>query len=408
MGSLYRAGGYLTLFKNRDFSLIWSSQLVSTLGNDFHFIALMWLVYQLTGSPLKMGLVLTFSYLPPVLFATLIGIYIDIWDRKKIMVFTDLFRAFLVYLLPLLYFFGVLQLWIIFLITFLISGLTVIFEASFNSFIPNIVSKHEIIQANSLNQATFQITNIFGSALAGVLIASIGIFNLFFIDSVSYLLSAFCILAARRSGAVSSIKELREKFIIRLKEALSFIYTNKVILIITLMMAFMNLALGPLNVLVPVFSEKVLNAGPKGFGFIMSSFSLGLLVGAFLVGRFASRLRKGLLIYLNVILMGLSFMLFALSKNLILSLFLICIVGFFFSAPKVLGVSITQDYAPDNIRGRVFSVQLTMANIMFPISMLLSGALAQRMSVSIIFIIAGFIMVLNGLFGMFSKSLRNV
>jgi len=157
MGSLHRAGGYLTLFKNRDFSLIWSSQLISTLGNDFHFIALMWLVYQLTGSPLKMGLVLTFSYLPPILFATLMGVYIDIWDRKKVMVSMDMSRALLVFLLPLLYFLGMLQLWVIFLITFLISGLTVIFEASFNSFIPNIVNKHEIIQANSLNQATFQI-----------------------------------------------------------------------------------------------------------------------------------------------------------------------------------------------------------------------------------------------------------
>jgi MFS family permease len=127
-----------------------------------------------------------------------------------------------------------------------------------------------------------------------------------------------------------------------------------------------------------------------------------------MVGRLASRMRKGLLIYSGVILMGLSFALFAHSKNLILSLFLICIVGFFFSAPKVLGISITQDYVPDSIRGRVFSVQLTMANIMFPISMFLSGALAQWIGVSIIFTIAGFIMVLNGLFGMFSKSLRNV
>jgi DHA3 family macrolide efflux protein-like MFS transporter len=408
MGSLHRAGGYLTLFKNRDFSLIWSSQLISTLGNDFHFIALMWLVYQLTGSPLKMGLVLTFSYLPPILFATLMGVYIDIWDRKKVMVSMDMSRALLVFLLPLLYFLGMLQLWVIFLITFLISGLTVIFEASFNSFIPNIVNKHEIIQANSLNQATFQITNIFGSALAGVLIALIGTLNLFFIDSISYLFSALCILVIRRSGTVFSINGLRKKLFIRLREAISFIYTNKIILIITLMMAFMNFALGPLNVLVPVFSEKVLNAGPRGFGFIMSFFSLGLLVGAFMVGRLASRMRKGLLIYSGVILMGLSFALFAHSKNLILSLFLICIVGFFFSAPKVLGISITQDYVPDSIRGRVFSVQLTMANIMFPISMFLSGALAQWIGVSIIFTIAGFIMVLNGLFGMFSKSLRNV
>ncbi|MCL5985135.1 MAG: MFS transporter [Actinobacteria bacterium] len=408
MKSSDSAGTYFTLFKNRDFSLIWSSQLISTLGNDFHFIALMWLVYQLTGSPLKMGLVLTFSYLPPVLFATLMGVYIDIWDRKKVMIFADLSRALFVFLLPLLYFLGVLQLWIIFLITFLVSGLTVIFEASFNSFIPNIVNKHEIIQANSLNQATFQITNIFGSALAGVLIATIGTLNLFFIDSVSYFFSAIFILIIRRSGAVSSIKKLREKFTFRVREALSFIYTNKVILTITLMMAFMNFALGPLNVLVPVFSEKVLNAGPEGFGFIMSSFSLGLLVGAFLVGKLAPKLKKGFLIYSGVILMGLSFVLFALSKNLALSIILICIVGFFFSAPKVLGISITQDYVPDNIRGRIFSVQLTMANIMFPISMFLSGALAQRVSVNLIFIIAGFIMILNGLFGMFTKSLRRV
>ncbi|GFP18715.1 hypothetical protein HKBW3S03_00220 [Candidatus Hakubella thermalkaliphila] len=106
--------------------------------------------------------------------------------------------------------------------------------------------------------------------------------------------------------------------------------------------------------------------------------------------------------------MGIFFSLFSLSRNFALSMGLIAISGFFFAAPKVLGITILQDKIPDKIRGRVLSAQIMLSSLMFPLSMLISGVFAQYVSVPIILLVAGFIMVLNGIYGLSSRVVSTV
>ena len=401
--------GYIQVLRNHDFFALWLGNLISVLGNDFHFIALLWLVNQLTKSTLSVGLVMTFTFLPPLFFGLFAGVFVDMWNRKITMIICDIIRAILVLLIPILYYSGLLQIWHLCVIVFLISFLNIFHESANNSIIPNLVRPEELVTANSISVVSFQLTNIFGSALAGILIYIIGSVNIFFIDSFSYLFSALMIFTIRfidlqRDIRLEGIKDI----LVRVREGLKIIKANKIILTLLIMMAIMNFALGPLNVLTPRLSEEILKAGPRGLGFIMASLSVGMLIGAYIIGKLGKRISVGRFITLGVLFGGIFFSIFAISKDISLSIILVAIFGFLFAAPKVYSISIIQNLVPDSIRGRIFSIQMFLTNIMFPISLLLSGWLGEKIAVSWILFGCGLLMIANGIYGYSVKKLREV
>jgi len=401
--------GYVQVLRNHDFFALWLGNLISVLGNDFHFIALLWLVNQLTKSTLSVGLVMTCTFLPPLFFGLFAGVFVDMWNRKITMIICDIIRAILVLLIPILYYSGLLQIWNICVIVFLISFLNIFHESANRSMIPNLVRPEELVTANSISEVSFQLTNIFGSALAGILISIIGSVNIFFIDSFTYLFSALMIftirfIAIQRDIRLEGVKDI----LARVWEGLKVIKTNSIILTLLIIMAIMNFALGPFNVLTPRLSEEILKAGPRGLGFIMASLSVGMLIGAFLLGRLGKRVPAGKSITLGILIAGLFFSIFALSKNIFNSLILVALFGFSFAAPKVFGITVIQNSVPDSIRGRIFSIQMLLANIMFPISLLLSGWLGERVAPSWILFGCGLLMIANGIYGYSVKKLREI
>jgi MFS family permease len=399
--------GYVQVLRNHDFFALWLGNLISVLGNDFHFIALLWLVNQLTKSTLSVGIVMTCTFLPPLFFGLFAGVFVDMWNRKITMIACDIIRAILVLLIPILYYSGLLQFWNICVIVFLISFLNIFHESANRSIIPNLVRPKELVTANSISEVSFQLTNIFGSALAGILISIIGTVNIFFIDSFSYLFSALMIFTIRFAGLQLDIRlEGAKDILARVWEGLKTIRANTIILTLIIMMAIMNFALGPFNVLTPRLSEEVLKAGSAGLGFIMSAFSVGMLIGALLVGSLGKKISVGRSITLGVLISGFFFSIFALSKNLSNSLILVAIFGFSFAAPKVYGISVIQNLVPNSIRGRIFSIQMLLSNIMFPLSFLLSGWLGEKIVVSWILFGCGILMIADGIYGYSVKKLR--
>lgn len=401
--------GYIQVLRNHDFFALWLGNLISVLGNDFHFIALLWLVNQLTKSTLSVGIVMTCSFLPSLFFGLFAGVFVDMWNRKTTMIICDVIRAIVVLLIPILYYSGLLQFWNICVIVFIISFFNIFHESANRSIIPNLVRPEELVTANSISEVSFQLTNIFGSALAGILISIIGTVNIFFIDSFSYLISALMIFTIRFAGLQLDIRlEGVKDILARVWEGLKTIKANTIILTLLIMMAIMNFALGPFNVLTPRLSEEVLKAGSTGLGFIMSAFSVGMLIGALLIGSLGKRIPVGKTITLGVLISGFFFSIFALSKNISNSFILAAIFGFSFAAPKVYGITVIQNLVPDSIRGRIFSIQMLLANIMFPLSFLLSGWLGEKIAVSWILFGCGILMIANGIYGYSVKKLREI
>jgi len=140
----------------------------------------------------------------------------------------------------------------------------------------------------------------------------------------------------------------------------------------------------------------------------MASLSVGMLIGAFLLGRLGKRVPAGKSITLGILIAGLFFSIFALSKNIFNSLILVAMFGFSFAAPKVYAISVIQNSVPDSIRGRIFSIQMLLASIMVPLSLLLSGWLGERVAPSWILFGCGLLMIVNGIYGYSVKKLREI
>src|SRR5205823_1158206 len=163
------------LLKTRDFGFLWSGQLVSQVGDGLNKVALLWLVYSLTGSALNMTIIGLLQTLPALLFAPVIGVYLDRMQKKWLMVWIDLLRTGLVLLIPVLYSLGALTLERIYVLVFLTAIASTTFGPALTSSVPLIVARPQLTAANALMQSGVNIAVLVGPAMSGVAIA---LFNL--------------------------------------------------------------------------------------------------------------------------------------------------------------------------------------------------------------------------------------
>src|SRR5260221_6617383 len=179
----WRAGPGWQLLSTRNFGLLWSGQVISQVGDSLTKVALLWFVYQLTGSALKVTEVGVLQTLPPLLLGPLIGVYLDRLPKKLVMVWVDLSRTFLILLIPLLYDLGVLTLAWLYAVVFLTAIVSTAFGPALASVVPALVRPTQLTTANALIQTTAHIGVLVGPALSGLMIALVGSQNVLSFDA---------------------------------------------------------------------------------------------------------------------------------------------------------------------------------------------------------------------------------
>ncbi len=178
------------LIQTRDFGLLWWGQTTSQIGEGLNKVALLWFVYELTGSAMKMTMVGLLQTIPPLLFGPLIGVYLDRLPKKAVMVWVDLLRALLTFLIPALYAMEMLSIEGLYGLIFLTSVVSTVFGPALVSAVPLLVRPSELMSANALIQGTNNIGMLLGPAISGVTIALINAENVLFVNSATFLLSA--------------------------------------------------------------------------------------------------------------------------------------------------------------------------------------------------------------------------
>src|SRR6185503_11363751 len=155
--------GYQALARNRNFVLIWLGQTTSRFGDTFHDLALVWFALQISGQDYwSVGLILFAENAPFLFFGLLGGVASDRWDRKKIMIVSDILRGFVVLLLPLLDILGLLALWHLAVIAFLLTSLRVFFQPALQASVPQVVTEQHVVAANGLLFASYQAASVLG------------------------------------------------------------------------------------------------------------------------------------------------------------------------------------------------------------------------------------------------------
>jgi len=375
--------------KVKNFRLYWLGMFVSLIGTWVQAVAQSWLVFQLTGSAFLLGLVAFLSSIPVFLLSLFGGVVADRMNKKNILLFTQNAFMLLAFLLAILTQMKLITPSQIMLIAVL-NGIVMAFDApARQAVVADLVGKQHLLNAIALNSAAFNSARIIGPALAGILIASIGMSGCFYINGISFLAVIIALLLINiNNGQRRSTKN----FLIKdLTDGLRFIKDNRIILILISMVGITSLFGISYVILMPIFANDVLNVGVKGLGSLMSSAGFGALIGALILARLGDFKYKGKLLISSSIIFSISLVLFSLSKTYFISLITLILIGG--ASVTAIGIvnTLLQTLVPDEFRGRAMSAfMLTFAGFM-PFGNLLAGSLAHIWGVSITVLISGII-----------------
>jgi CRP-like cAMP-binding protein/sugar phosphate permease len=382
-----------SVFRKRDFRLLWSAQLVSTIGTALTDLAAGILVFRVTGSALSVGLMFMAVSIPTLFVGLIAGVFVDRYDRRKIMVTADLLRAAIVASIPFLI---TINLAFLYVAVALVSAISQFFNPANDALLPEVASDEELAAANSwIMISSFGSTSI-GFALSGLLAAAFDINWAFWLDSLTFLVSAACLLFLR-VGKVEIQEATSVKVVIEnLKEGISTLLGTPVLRSLFLVSAPVYLSFGLWNVLLLPFALHVLKAGEFGYGLQEGVTSVGFVVGSLLMAKWAERFREGSWIVIATIAMGMAGILYGLSTSIVLAIALVTLSGFFNAPASISKRLIMQRSTPREMRGRVFSAFAVARDVVFLIGISLAG-LADIIDVRLLVVGSSVILVLAGL-----------
>jgi Na+/melibiose symporter-like transporter len=286
------AGGRARL--GRDFWFYFSGQAVSQLGGSFTNFALPLLVFKLTHSATNLALTTAAEFVPYLLFGLPFGAVVDRFDRKRLMLGSDIAQAFVIAVIPVLAIGGSLRVADIYAVTFVQSTLGIIFNCGEFAAIPALVGERELVTANARIMATNNAGQILGPGLAGALVAFVPVAGLLFVDAGSFLVSSGCLALIRcsfnagtpaRRPADSAIRAL----LADVREGLAYVWSNPVLRSISIMMALINLVAATANSQLVLFARRALHATNSEIGFLYAAGAVGIVAVSLVAGPIRRR-----------------------------------------------------------------------------------------------------------------------
>jgi CRP-like cAMP-binding protein/predicted MFS family arabinose efflux permease len=382
-----------SVFRKRDFRLLWSAQLVSTIGTALTDLAAGIIVFRLTGSALSVGLMFVAAALPTLVVGLIAGVFVDRYDRRKIMVIADLARAAIVVSIPLLIQIDILFLY---LAVAAVSAISQFFNPANDALLPEVASDEELAAANSwIMISSFGATSV-GFALSGLLATAFSIEWAFILDAATFVLSAALIVFVK-VGKVEAQEETSVGVVVaNLKEGVSALFGMPVLRSLLATGVPVYLSFGLWNVLLLPFAIDALKATEFEYGLQEGFTSVGFVVGSLMMARWADRFREGSWIVIATVAMGLAGVLYGYSTSIAVAIVLVTISGFFNAPSSIARRVLLQRATPRELRGRVFSAFAVVRDVTFLIGIALAG-LADVIDVRILVVGSSILLVLSGL-----------
>ena len=376
------------LFKIRDYRLIWTGQAVSNFGDALTNLALLLTTQRLTGSTAAVATTAIAIALPTLLFGLVAGAYVDRWNRKRVMIVSDLFRTSFV--LAFLLVTTVDRMWILYVVAFIQASLGTFFTPAKSAYLPRIVGADHLISANSVSQMTQIVFGLIGTAIAGV-IASLNetLALAYIIDAGSFLISLAAISMVRTDASPQRIETADTSILADIRVGLRVLTESKVLRGVLLGAGVMMLGLGAVNVLlVPLIVEDLMVPETWFAGFEGAQV-VSMVAASAITATIARRFGTTKVIVAGVV--GISLSVAAISTvqapwQLVVILFL---VGWAVAPLQASASTLVQTEVDDSVRGRTGSALntvLTGANV---VSMAFAGTLAAGIGVRNVFLISG-------------------
>ncbi|MFN2136320.1 MAG: MFS transporter [Candidatus Promineifilaceae bacterium] len=362
----------ISLLRQRNYGLLWVSQLVSQTGNWALFAALPFFVFQVTGSVLATGTMFAVEVIPAIVIGSLAGVFVDRWDRRWTMIGANVARGAL--LLLLIFFRSPEQVWLVYIVAFVSSVANLFFNPANNALLPLLVSKQELVTANSLDALGENAARIIGPAIGGAALAYVGLTAVALIDMATYFIGAGLIFLIQVPGDGQAASDrnaagqgLTAQWLAFWKEWVSGLR----LAIGYRPLAYVFLAAGValigdsiLSVLLVVFVQGSVGGGAQEFGWILTARGVGGILGGLAVARFGPRFRPKNLIAFGMAGVGALLLLALWYPKLWFVLLISVLFGLPTMAWLIAGQTWLQTNTTDEYRGRLFGAFETYAAFM--------------------------------------------
>ncbi len=392
-------GAYGDVIRSRTYFPLWLGQLLSNFGDTLHYIALVVLVFRLSGQGLAVAGVVATEIVPVLLLAPVAGVIIDRFSRKAVLIGADLLRAVLV--ASLIWPQGVGHAYLV--AAGLAAGNT-FFNPAFQAVIPALTTADQRLAANSVAWSTGQLVQILASAVAGGLIALIGTGLAFALNAASFVASALLIggLAipahAGQVGAGSAVGLGR--YFRDARDGLGFALRDRFVSRLLLVQAVASFAVGGTGALLVVLAERHLRLAPSGFAWLIGAIGAGALLGPLIPNTLARDYRDARWLFVPYIVRGLGDVSIAVFTPLPVALLILFIYGLNTSTGMVVFSSTVQGAVPEHVRGRVFTLLDVTWNAMRLLSLALGGVIVDVWGIAPLYWLGGALLTLAGVLGL--------
>ena len=382
-----RFSSTLRALGHRNYRLFFFGQLISLVGTWMQSVAQAWLVYRLTGSAVMLGLVGFAGQIPVFLLAPVGGTFADRYDRRRILVVTQIASMSLAFVLAALTLTGRVHEWHVFGLAMVLGIVNAFDMPTRQSFVADIVDRKDLSNAIALNSAMVNGARIVGPAVAGVLVAVVGEGWCFLVNGVSYVAVIIGLrlikidIGARVASAGSAVSRAVEGF--------RYVARTGPIRALLLLIGLVSLTGMPYAVLMPIFADRILHGGARGLGLLMGAAGVGAFFGALRLAAKRELRGLGRWVVLSGAGFGASLILFSVSRSFWLSTVLLIPVGFSMMVGLASSNTLIQAMVPDELRGRVMAVYAMMFMGMAPFGSLFAGAIAHRVGAPVTVALGG-------------------
>ena len=361
----------------RDFALFWTGNFLSNVGTWMQNLALGWQILLITNSPFLLGLNGFLGTLPSLIFSLPGGAIADRLNRRKLMLTTQSGMAATALILALLTSFHVVKINEILLISFLTGLASALNSPAYQALVPDLVPRHDLVNAIGLNSAQFNMSRALGPTLAGFALGSVGVAGCYYLNSLSFfaLILALVILKLPPKVHAGPPGNLWAA----LADGLRFINRHRLLIILLSVPTFLSLFGLPFTVLMPVFARDLLHVGASGLGYLMAGAGLGAVMSALALASQRSARRRGGFIVTSAAIFALALLLLAHARTFWWSFALLVAIGASMVGALALTNTTLQMVSPPELRGRIMSFYVFTLMGVAPLGSLWVGHVAERL-----------------------------
>jgi MFS family permease len=393
------ASAYVDVVRSGSYFPLWLAQLLSSFGDTLHYIALVVLVFQLTGEGMAVAGLAAVEIVPVLLLAPVAGVIIDRFNRRSVLIGADLFRAAL--MLSLLW---PQSVWHVYLVAAgLVCGST-FFNPTVQAILPSLTSEDQRLAANSVAWSTGRLVQILASAVAGGMIGWLGTGPAFALNAASFVVSALLIarlpIPTHAGQLGSDASRGLMTFLTDARDGLRIAVADRLVSRLLVVQALASLSVGATGAMLIVLSERHLGLSPAGFAWLIGTIGFGALLGPLIPNALARDYRSARWLFVPYVVRGLGDILLATFTPLPIALLILLVYGLNTSAGMVVFTSVLQSSVPDDVQGRIFTLFDVNWNGMRLVSLALGGVLVDAIGIQPLFWGSGALLVGAGLLGL--------